>query len=240
MLNGSIRSNPQPRFRRRSARRPPLDKKKSPARAPQRQRSVASPAGVIQWYHYALHSTLLYSTPFVLLEGVHREFPSHRGTSHRKYAQNLPKAALLRALRGPHFPKEPEVLSTPSEFFGALRAQHITPHPLASGGRARRTFQFSDLVGVVFFALNQAARTWTIHFIVIYTNKYITKYRRRNSSRRGGRRSRGAPRGGRPPPTARAPMRPCWAPGAVRRFRHIIVRNEDQDFFPQGGCRLPP
>ena len=101
----------------------------------------------------------------------HRGLPTwSSSTSHRKYAQNLPKAALLRALRGPHFPKEPEVLSTPSEFFGALRAQHITPHPLASGGRARRTFQFSDLVGVEFFALNQAARTWTISLLYILIN----------------------------------------------------------------------
>ena len=51
------------------------------------------------------------------------------------------------ATETPHFPKGPEVLGTPSKFFGALRAQHITPPPLASGGRARRTFQFSDLVG---------------------------------------------------------------------------------------------
>ena len=32
-------------------------------------------------------------------------------------------------------------------------------------------------------------------------------------------------------PTARAPMRPCWAPRAVRRIRHIIVRNVHQDFL---------
>ena len=63
------------------------------------------------------------------------------------------------ALRTPHFPKEPEVLGTPSKFFGALRAQRMTPPTLASGGRARRTFQFSDLVGPHFFAPNQATHT---------------------------------------------------------------------------------
>ena len=63
------------------------------------------------------------------------------------------------ATETPHFPKEPEVLGTPSKFFGALRARHITPRPLASGGRARRTFQFSDLVGPHFFAPNQATHT---------------------------------------------------------------------------------
>ena len=31
------------------------------------------------------------------------------------------------ATETPHFPKGPEVLGTPSKFFGALRAQHITP-----------------------------------------------------------------------------------------------------------------
>ena len=72
------------------------------------------------------------------------------------------------ATETPHFPKEPEVLGTPSKFFGALRARHITPRPLASGGRARRTFQFSDLVGVDFFAPNQAAHTRSLLTFYVY------------------------------------------------------------------------
>ena len=43
-------------------------------------------------------------------------------------------------------------------FRRAARATY-NPPPLASGGRARRTFQFSDLVGPHFFAPNQATHT---------------------------------------------------------------------------------
>ena len=60
------------------------------------------------------------------------------------------------ATETPHFPKEPEVLGNPSKFFGALRAQRITPPTLASGGRARRTFRFPHLPEAHLLASNWA------------------------------------------------------------------------------------
>ena len=61
--------------------------------------------------------------------------------------------------RNPSFPAGTGGFRHPLKFFRrAARAAH-NPPPLASGGRARRTFQFSDLVGPHFFAPNQATHT---------------------------------------------------------------------------------
>ena len=72
----------------------------------------------------------------------------------------------MSALEGPkadatetlHFPKEPEVLSTPSEFFGALRAQHITP-PTSFRGEGAPNFSIFGPSWTSFFAPNQATHT---------------------------------------------------------------------------------
>ena len=47
------------------------------------------------------------------------------------------------ATETPHFPKEPEVLGNPSKFFGALRAQRITPPHTSFRGEGAPNFSFS-------------------------------------------------------------------------------------------------
>ena len=62
------------------------------------------------------------------------------------------------ATETPHFPKEPEVLGTPSKFFGALRAQHITP-PTSFRGEGAPNFSIFGPSWISFFAPNQATHT---------------------------------------------------------------------------------
>ena len=71
---------------------------------------------------------------------------ARRGSANGTPLEVVSGGRFLSALEGPkadatetpHFPKEPEVVSTPSNFFGALRAQHITPPPTSFRGEGTR------------------------------------------------------------------------------------------------------
>ena len=63
---------------------------------------------------------------------------------------------------GAHFPKEPEVLGTPSNFFGALRAQHITP-PTSFRREGAPHFSYFARTRGQRFSLEQSPRTHCMH-----------------------------------------------------------------------------
>ena len=99
---------------------------------------------------------------------------------------------------------------TPLEIFRrAARATYDPPHTSFRGEGAPNFSIFGPSWNRFF--CSKPGRAHMDHFIVIYTNKYITKYRRRNSSRRGGRRSRGGPGGGGGPPGAPSCYAGSWA-----------------------------
>ena len=97
----------------------------------------------------------------------------------------------------------------------------MTPPTLASGGRARRTFQFSDLVGPHFFAPNQATHTQapSENFMDFLSDKPGDRFNPRQSIL----------------PGARAPREPL-APGRQGTSGPWAAGN----LWPLVICRIPP